>query len=373
LEQPNIYVFSLTRGAFSVSIKVGIVGTGGIAEMHARGYHRAEDVELVACCDLLEERARKFAELHGFKRHHTDYSKMLGAEDLDGISICTPNYAHKDPTIQALKRDVSVLCEKPVGMNAKEAKAMAEASRKSKGFLTVGQHYRFDPANQALKKMVDAGDLGEIYYGRSHSTRRVGIPGWGVFHVKEKSAGGPLIDIGVHALDLTLWLMGFPGIESVTGQAYTKFGNTKEQYHTWGELDPKTYSVEDFACGMARLSNGASLLVESAWASHVEKESSTQVVLGTKGGVSAYPHRAYTVLSGNHVNIEFAELPKVEPHEEEVIRFVDCIRGEKEVVVHPEESFQVMQLIDSIYKSAETGKEIRIKEHLEIPGKQTRK
>jgi len=356
-----------------MSVKIGIVGAGGIAEMHARGYHRAKDVELVACCDLIGSRAEEFARQHGFKRRYSDYRKMLNAEDLDGISVCTPNYAHKDPTILALKRGIHVLCEKPIGMDSKEAKVMTEAARKSDAFLTVGQHLRFESENQALKRMVDAGDLGEIYYGRSHSTRRKGIPGWGVFHVKEKSAGGPMIDIGVHALDLILWLMGFPGIESVTGQTYTKFGNTQEQYHTWGKVDPKTYSVEDFACGMARLKNGATLLVESSWASHIEKESFTQVVLGDRGGLTAYPHKAHTVRNGDHVDIEFRELPKVEPHEEEVLWFVDCIRGEKEILVRPEESFQVMQLIDAVYKSAETGKEVRIKDQLEIPPHKGRK
>jgi len=350
-----------------VPIKIGVVGTGGIADFHLRGYQSVKDVELVACCDVQEDRVKAFAEKYGFKRHYNDYRKMLAIEDLDGISICTPNYAHKEPAIIALKRDINVLCEKPIAMNAKEAKAMVEAAQKSKGLLTIGQHFRFDPKNQALKRMVEAGDLGTVYYGRSHSTRRVGIPGWGAFHIKEKSAGGPMIDIGVHALDLTLWLMGFPGIESVSGQTYTKFGNTKEQYHTWGKLDPKTYTVEDFACGMARLRNGASLLIESAWATHTEKESFLQIVLGDKGGLTAYPHKAYTVRNGNHIDIEFREIPEVQPHEEEVIWFVDCIRGEKEIVVHAEEAYQTMQLIDAVYRSAETGKEVIVKDHIPVP------
>jgi predicted dehydrogenase len=350
-----------------MAIRIGIIGTGGIAEFHLRGYQCAREVELVACCDVMKDRGKAFAGRFGFKRSYTDYREMLAKEDLDGISVCTPNYAHKDPTIAALKRNISVLCEKPIAMNAKEAKAMVEASRKSKGLLTIGHHFRFQPANQALKRMVDAGDLGSVYYARSQSTRRVGIPGWGAFHIKEKSAGGPMIDIGVHALDLTLWLMGFPGIQSVTGQTYTKFGKTKEQYHTWGKIDPKTFTVEDFACGMARLSNGATLLIESAWASHTKEETFLQVVLGDKGGVTAYPHKAYTVRNGNHIDIEFSQLPEVDAHAEEVIWFVDCIRGEKEILVRPEESYQTMQLIDAIYKSSETGKEVVIKDQIPVP------
>jgi predicted dehydrogenase len=352
-----------------MSIKVGMVGTGGIAEFHARGYRRAREVELVACCDLNEARVKQFAQDQGFRRFYTDYREMFDSEELDAISVCTPNYFHKEPTIEALKRDIHVLCEKPIGMNSKEAKAMVEASWKSKALLTVGQHFRFDPANQALKKMIDAGDLGEIYFARSWSVRRVGIPGWGVFHVKEKSSGGPLIDIGVHALDLTLWLMGFPQIEAVTGQTYRKFGDKPEQTHTWGgTIDPTTFSVEDFACAMARMSNGATLLIESSWASNIEKESFTQQILGDKGGATAYPHAAYTVRNGVHQNICLAELPEVEAHEEQVIWFMDCIRGEKEVVVRPEQTFQTMQLIDAIYRSSEIGKEVHLKERLESPG-----
>lgn len=350
-----------------MALKVGIVGSGAISEYHLRGYRRAKDIELTACCDVDDCRGKAYAQTHSFKRCYSDYREMIEKEDLDVISVTTPNYAHKDPTILALKRGIHVLCEKPMAMNAKEAKAMVEAARKSKALLTIGHHYRFDPKNQALKRLIDGGELGNIYYGRSHSTRRLGIPGWGAFHIKEKSAGGPMIDIGVHALDLTLWLMGFPGIESVTAQTYTKFGNTKEQYHTWGKLDPKTYTVEDFACGMARLRNGATLLIESAWASHTEKETFLQVVLGDKGGVSAYPHKAYKVMHGTHVDIEFAELPEVEPHEEEVLWFIDCIRGEQEVLVKPEESYQTMQLIDAVYQSSEAGKEVKVKDYIPVP------
>jgi predicted dehydrogenase len=353
-----------------MAIKIGIIGTGGIAEFHVRGYHRAKGVELLACCDIIEDRVKAFAQNHGFKRTYTDYNKMLAAEDLDLVSVCTPNAVHKDPSIAALKRNINVICEKPIAMNAKEAKAMVEAAHKSKAQLTVGHQFRFDPKNQALKRMVEAGDLGAVYYALSRSTRRVGIPGWGEFHIKEKSAGGPMIDIGVHALDMTLWFMGFPGVQSVTGQTYTKFGKTKEQYHTWGRLDPKTFTVEDFACGMARLKNGATLLIESAWAAHTETETIQQLVLGDKGGISAFPHKAFTVRNGTHINIEFAELPEVHPHEEEVLWFVDCVRGEKEIVVRPEECYQTMQLIDAVYKSAETGREVVIKDQMPIPGKQ---
>lgn len=345
-----------------MGLRIGIIGLGFISKFHMEGYREAKGLEYVACCDLIEERGRAFQEKWGFRKFYTDYRKMLAECELDALSVCTPNRVHLEPTLLGLRKGIHVLCEKPIGVSAVEARKMVDAAKRSKGILTVGQTLRFQAPNQALKKIIDSGELGEIYFGRSHTLRRVGIPGWGEFHKKDVSAGGPLIDIGVHGLDLILWFMGFPGVESVSGAVYTNFGNTKEQLHAWdGKLNPKEFTVEDFACGMIRLKNGATLLVESSWAGHIEKNSLQQVVLGTRGGVQAYPEKVFTTRAGVHVDMTFPEIAEVDPYREEILHFLACIEGKAEPLVRPEESLQVMQAIDGLYQSAKTGREVKIK------------
>ena len=343
--------------------RVGIVGTGFIAKYHMHGYSEAKNVELVACCDLIQDRVKTFAEKWGFKRSYLDFRKMMSKEKLDVLSVCVPNRFHLEMTLAALRKGIHVLCEKPIGMNSREAKRMTDAARKSGGLLTVGHNLRFQAENRALKRIIDSGELGSIYFGRSHTLRRVGIPGWGEFHKKEISAGGPLIDIGVHGLDLILWFMGFPGVESVSGTTYTKFGNTKEQYHSWGgKLNPKEFTVEDFASGFVRLKNGATLLLESSWASHIEKNSFQQTVLGDLGGAQTDPYRVFSTRGGVHVDMDLTEIDEVDPYREEILHFLACIEGKSTPLVLPEESLQVMQIIDGLYRSAETGREVRIKD-----------
>lgn len=357
-----------------MTLRVGIAGTGFIAKFHMDGYREAENIELVACCDCVEDRAKTFAEKWGFREYYTDVRKMLVDENLDVLSVCLPNRFHLDPTLTALKKGIHVLCEKPIGMNAREAKRMLDASKRSKGILSIGHNLRFMAKNRALKKLIEGGELGEIFFGRSHTLRRVGIPAWGEFHKKEISAGGPLIDIGVHGLDLILWFMGFPGIDTVSGATYTKFGNTQEQYHSWGgSLDPKEFSVEDFASGYVRLMNGATLALESSWAGHIEKNSFQQTVFGDLGGAQTDPYRVYKTMNGVHVDVDLVEIDEVDSYREEILHFLSCIREKKIPLVRPEESLQVMQVIDGLYRSAETGREVKIKNSGPVNYSQKRK
>jgi predicted dehydrogenase len=356
-----------------MTIRAGMIGCGGIANMHMKGYGACADVKVVACSDIDGDRAKKFAAAHGIAKPYDSYKKMLEKEKLDAVSICTPNYAHCDPTVMALRKGIHVLCEKPIAMNADEALSMVEASRAGRALLSIGHHMRFMPAAKFLKSRIDSGDLGAIYYGRSHALRRRGVPGWGAFHIKGKSGGGPLIDIGVHALDLILWLMGSPEPTTVSGTAYTKLGNRPDFHCAWGTYRREEYDVEDFACALVRFTNGATLTLEASWAAHLPVfETWPQMVLGEKGGAQLNPVggdaplRMFTSREGALLDITPHQLGEVEPHVEEVKHWVACVRGEAQVLVRGEESLNVQRILDGIYLSSERGAEVNLEK--EIPG-----
>lgn len=190
-------------------IRIGLIGCGGIARsMHAPALAAVPDIEIAAICDVDEACTAQVADKYGIKQVFSDYREMIEKADIDAVDICTPNFLHLPPALAAFEAGKHVLVEKPIALNADEAKQMVEAGRGAKKKLMVAQCLRFTAENQALKRFIDAGKLGEMYYARVRATRRRGVPAWGFFIDKEKQGGGPLIDIGVHILDLTLWLMG---------------------------------------------------------------------------------------------------------------------------------------------------------------------
>lgn len=354
-----------------MSTKIGIIGCGSVSEkFHVPGYRAANDAEIVACADISGERAREFAARNNIPRWYESYAAMLESEKLDGVSVCTPNYAHAEPTILALNAGVNVLCEKPIAISTSDAERMVAAARTTGKMLTIGHHMRFLPEAQFLKKLINEGELGQIYYGRSHALRRRLVPGWGQFHIKAKSGGGPLIDVGVHALDLIIWLMGSPTATAVSGSVYTMFGNRPDFYNPYGVYQRQDYDVEDFACAMVRFDNGSSLVLEASWATHLkEDESFPQIILGDKGGAEYFPLSRPPVETPLRIlksrgeallDIIPSGLPDVKPHAEEIKYWVECLRGEKPVLVKPEESLNVQKILDAIYTSSQEGREIAI-------------
>jgi len=361
-----------------MTIKIGIIGTGKVASVfHIPGYHASEDVEIVACSDLDANRAADFAKEHGIPHSYGDYNQMLKAEKLDAVSICTPNYAHADPTVACLKAGVHVLCEKPIAINSSDALRMVEAARETGKMLTIGHHMRFLPYAQFLKKIINNGELGQIYYGRSHALRRRLIPGWGQFHIKSKSGGGPLIDIGVHALDLIVWLMGSPTAVTVSGAVYTKFGHRPDFYNPYGTYRREDYDVEDFASAFIRFDNGSTLALEASWATHLkEEEAFPQILLGDLGGAEFIPLSKPPVSTPLRIlksrdealmDLIPSGLPEIKPHTEEIKYWVSCIRGENEVLVKAEESLNIQRILDAIYLSSEQSREVRIDEMIAVP------
>ncbi|WP_324717227.1 Gfo/Idh/MocA family oxidoreductase [Carboxydochorda subterranea] len=343
-------------------IRVGIIGAGGIATgAHIPGYQALGDqVELVAVADVDGERARRVAAEFGFARSYTDYHEMLAQETLDAVSVCTPNKFHAPATIAALRAGCHVLCEKPPATTVLEAQAMREAAAAAGRILTFGFHMRFKSEAQAAYRFVAAGELGEIYAGRVTAMRRRGIPSWGVFTNKALQGGGPLVDIGVHVLDLALWLMDYPQPETVLGATFQKLG-TRPGVAPWGPWDWQHYEVEDMAHAMIRFANGASLLLETSFAANIEPMDEMNVRLqGTEGGLTLQPLRIHREAHETLVDVTPAWLPTVKPHHAEVAHFVRCIRGEAQPLSTPDQAVALQQIVDAIYQSAETRTPIRL-------------
>jgi len=334
-------------------IKVGIVGTG-IGRHHARGYAKIPDVEIAAFCDIDKARAQRAADEYGAKYVYTDYAEMLANDEIQAISVCTPNALHAPQTIAAFQAGKHVICEKPIATNADEARAMVEAGKKSGKIFMMAFNNRFRGDTQHLKKCIDNGDLGDIYYAKTGWVRRKGIPGLGGwFTTKALSGGGPLIDLGVHVLDLTLWLMGNPKPVYVCGSSYAMFGPklAKEQ--------GGTYDVEDLACGMVKLENGATIMLEASWESYVSQERTYTQLHGTKGGAELDPLRIYTDINGRPADIQLQH-PNINGHENEIVHFCECIREGKTPISTGEHGLHIQLILDAIYESTKTGKGVDI-------------
>lgn len=342
-------------------IRVGFIGVGGIAQgRHIPAFLKHPDAEIVAVCDSRKEVLDKVAAELGVKHKFLDYKKLLEVDEVDAVDICTPNYLHADPAVKALKAGKHVLVEKPIALNAEEGAAMVQAAKKSRKKLMVALCCRWRSDARALKRFVDAGDMGEIYYARVHALRRRGIPGWGVFTQKDKQGGGPLIDIGVHILDLTLWLMGHPKPVAASGLCYTKFGTRPGLVGLFGSWDHTNYTVEDFAVGLVRFENGASLTIESSFAANVEKDVINTVLLGTEGGCELSPLKIFREERQTLVDVTPVFLREADMYEGEIFEFLDAIRNDTPVPVPGEEGLMVAKILDAIYKSSDEGKEVSI-------------
>ena len=348
-------------------VGIAIIGSGGIArKSHLPAYLKLQaegKVKIVAVCDINELTAKAAAAEFGVPHIFTDYREALALSEVDAVDVCTPNYLHKAPVIDSFAAGKHVLVEKPIAINAVEGAEMVEAGRKSGKKFQVGLNVRFGPGPQAIKRFVDDGKLGDIYYARAHALRRRGIPGWGVFTQKDKQGGGPLIDIGVHILDLTLWLMGHPEPVSVSGVTYTKFGTREGVLGLQGKWDPKTYTVEDFGTGFVRFKNGATLSLESSFAANIEKNVMQTSVLGTEGGAfldlfDITKTRIYREESGTLTDSSPVFLPEVGWHESEIRSYVQAILDDTPVEVPGEQGLMVTRILDAIYESSETGREV---------------
>ncbi|WP_152655171.1 Gfo/Idh/MocA family protein [Oceanobacillus sp. CFH 90083] len=343
-------------------LRVGIIGAGGIAKaVHIPNYlKQSNKVKIVAITDVVKANAESAAKEFHIDQVFTDYQEMLDAAELDAVSVCTPNKFHAGATIAALQAGCHVICEKPPAMTVKEAQKMAETAKQYGKILTYGLSFRHTPEVGALKRFVDANELGEIYAARVHAIRRRGIPGWGVFTNKELQGGGPLIDIGVHMLDTALYLMGYPEPDTVFGVTYQKLGN-KPGVGLAGSWDWENFSIEDMARGMVTFKNGASIILESAFAANTEKHDEMSVsLMGENGGADVFPLKMYQEKHHTLIDTTPSFLPVKDNYELQMERFVDCCLNEYQPISTAEQGVILQKIINGLYESADKGESIKL-------------
>ena len=343
-------------------LRVGLIGSGAIAVHHALNYKGFEDVEIVSACDVQAETLQKFGKKFGVKKLFSSWKEMLTKVEPDAVSVCTPNGLHCEPTIDALNAGCHVLVEKPLAMNAEEGQRMLDAAKKNRKHLTIAFQHRFDGRTQVIRRAFDRGVLGRILFVRVQALRRRGIPNWGVFGRKDLQGGGPLIDIGVHCLEMAHYAIGTPQPVAATGQTWTYMGNKpSDTFSMWPNWDHKTYSVEDLAVGHIRMKSGAVIHIESSFATHIERDVMSFQVFGTKGGAIYEPCQIFTDMAGSMVNCTPAFIPKTKIFPYKMRSFVDvCLHG-KEDESPGEHGLMVQKMLDGIYASAaQKGKEVAI-------------
>lgn len=346
-------------------LRVGIIGVG-IGQAHIKGYRKVPNVDIVALCDVNEERAQGVAREFRLDeaKIYTDYRAMLDDANLDAVSVGLPNFLHRSVTIDCLNAGVHVICEKPLAMNAKEAQKIVEAAAINKRKCMVGQVSRFRQDSQFLKQLISSGELGRPYYSHAGCLRKRGIPGYGGwFTTKEQSGGGPLIDIGVHLLDMAWWLCGCPNPVAATGVTYAEFGPRGKGLGNWSaDKTPEgTFNVEDLAVALIRFENGLTINLEVSWAIHNDKTRQWCQIFGTEGGCDWGEDTAiYRELQGASVNGKI-DIGAGDPWQGEMQHFVDCILQNRTPDPDAVQGVTMMKMLDAIYKSAENGREVLIK------------
>jgi predicted dehydrogenase len=353
-------------------IKIAIIGCGGIANgKHMPSLSKLDNVEMVAFCDIIEEKAVVAASKYGAEdaKVYTDYKELLKDKTIDVVHVCTPNRSHSFITIDALEAGKHVMCEKPMAKTSAEALKMVEAAKRTGKKLTIGYNNRQRPDSLYLKSVCERGDLGEIYFAKAHAIRRRAVPTWGVFLNEYEQGGGPLIDIGTHALDLTLWMMNNYEVKSVMGTSYKKLGGRKNSANAWGPWDPEKFTVEDSAFGFITMKNGATIILESSWALNTLDVLEAKTTLcGTEGGADMRDglringenfSKLYTTKAElDATGVAFYGGKKESDSDREARMWIESIINDTAPIVKPEEALVVTQILEAIYESANTGKAI---------------
>ena len=351
-------------------IKVGIIGCGGIANgKHMPALAKVADCEMVAFCDIVEEKAVKAAEKFGTPdaKVYTDYKELLKDGTIDVVHVCTPNRSHSFITVDALHAGKHVMCEKPMAINSAEAKKMLDAAKETGKKLTIGYQNRFRDDSQYMKKEAEDGTFGDIYYAKATALRRRAVPTWGVFLNEYEQGGGPLIDIGTHALDLTLWMMDNYKPKYCVGTTYHKLNKDTQTGNAWGDWNPDEFTVEDSAFGFIVMENGATIVLESAWALNtLDVREAVTSVCGTLAGadmndglrINGIRNGRQYVLTPDFKagGVAFNDGKKAEsPAAREEREWIEAVRNDTDPLVKPEQAYVVTRILEGIYESSKTG------------------
>lgn len=346
-------------------VRIGMVGAGNIANAHLQSYAKLDNVEIAAICDINEERLNETADLFGIEKRYLSEADMLANEELDAADVCVWNCSHAKCSIDALNAGLHVLCEKPMAYSAKEAEEMLQASKRNNKLLMIGFVMRFDKDSEIAKDFIDKDYLGDVYYSKATYLRRHGAPG-GWFANKELSGGGPVIDLGVHVIDLTRYLMGNPkpiSVYATTSDLLKDRKNLKTDVG-WKPKDAKpddVYDVEDFAVAMIKYEGGKTTLLETSYSLNGEPVTKREL-FGTKGGIKlAEDFKIYTELNDYLVDVT----PQTANYkggktlfDAEMEHFVDCILNGTPCKAPAEDGVTIMKILDAIYESARTGHEV---------------
>ncbi len=354
-------------------VKVGIIGCGGIANgKHMPSLHALPNVEMVAFCDIIEERAVKAAADFGTAdaKVYTDYKELLKDESIEVVHVLTPNREHADITVDALYAGKHVMCEKPMAKTAEGAQRMVDAAKATGKKLTIGYQHRQKPQSQYAKEYIETGALGEIYYANCLAIRRRGTPNWGVFLDAEAQGGGPIIDIATHSLDLTLYLMNNYEPSVVLGKTHKKLEHP-EAGNIWGDNGVSETELEEAAAAMIIMKNGATIMLETSWALNTAEPvgEGSCVLCGSKAGLQIkrdkltinkveLNRQVVTDVDTSAGGVAFYDGVTETPALTEARNWIKCIVEDTDPIVLPEQALVVSQILEAIYVSSETGKPV---------------
>ncbi len=349
-------------------IKVGMIGAGQISYDHCRSVAKHDQAEVIAVSDPSEKRCKKLKKEFGLRKIYAKNEDLLADPDIDAVTIAVPNAFHAPLAKAALEAGKHVLLDKPFALNQKEALAVLKAARKARKIFTLGMNWRFNPKTQTVRSLVERGELGEIYHAKTCILRRSGIPKFGTwFSQKKLAGGGGMLDIGVHFLDCCLYIMDNFKPVAVSGATYTKFGNRGLGEGSWGMSDPgkHRFDVDDFATALIKMKDGATVQLDASWALHMEQGGRQYIeFFGTEAGAAVLPDPKLFKWGRKKGEYNVTEVQGVKPiyaHANRQHNWINAILGKEKLCCTMDQALAVQKILDAVYESSKTGREVRIK------------